>query len=575
MYNRGYQNQNGMMYQNAKSPVRNNGNMYGNGNRMNNYQYLSPQARQGGMQSQKQMMYSPQQNYTQRDKLKENQPPAQRQDLMYSPTQNSGYNMRSPNTKTQGGQAQNPQYKSPHANQNGMANSRNMAPNLSNHELGTNGKVCNPFQKYQQAMKSPGNSKANQGYYMPQGNQNNAQVMNVRTQGKPQGGFGLKRPANEQYMMQSPKNNNQTMYSPSTQMRNQQAYMQNNQMYQSPNQRNERMQSPSQSNYQGNQRFCSPQHMNKPQQPMNSQQMYSPNACNNYTQANRPAQNKAYSNTENKMAYGNYYSPQMETSKYRNAQGAQTNGNVSSFNQSQENNHILAIDKPMIHPAKSREFLATKGKIDEMLQTAIQRSKELTKQIEETKSKVKAKEQELKTKGNSDKQGSSKPVQDQEEDSNPVIPYKKYNGEMTDKRRHGKGSCIYHTGEVYEGEWKNDRRHGFGSLKTSDEKQIYFGDWESDVFHGKGVFYNVNSKVAEGEIDNKNIGKLMRYLISYDGEFSSGKFEGKGNIVFSNGDKFKGVFSQGIAHGEGLYLTSKGFETKGKWINNKFVPSNN
>lgn len=594
MYNRGYQNQNAMMYQNAKSPVRQNNSGYANANQRNNFQYLSPQARQGGMQSQKQMMYSPQQNMTQRDRHKENQPPMQRPE-MQSPYQNGA-------ARNQG------QYRSPQTGQNRQ---RNMAPNLSSHDLSGNQNNCNPFQKYQQAMKSPGSSKMQQNYY--QNPQQNAQVMNVRTQGRPQGGFGLNKKQENQYMMQSPKvngsqsqNQNQNqgnpMYSPSQQqMKSPGGYMTNTQRFQSPSQREDRMRSPYQNPNNG-QRYCSPQpnQMNRQQmmsptqsqnqnayKMQNSQEMYSPSAANKYSAYNGQQSNVqqgkgGYPGMEgNKMnkkgnAY-NYYSPQMNAgSKFQNPGNSQhmtatANGKGKDAN----NPYILTVDKPTIHPAKSREFLATKGKIDEMLQTAIQRSKELTKQIEETKAKVKNKEQEIATKSSTKTSEGTNNVQTgnvaKEEESTPVIPYKKYNGEMVDKKRHGKGTCIYHTGEVYEGEWKIDRRDGFGSLKTSEEKQIYFGDWETDVFHGKGVFYNVNAKCADGEVDIKNIGKLMRYLVSYDGEFAVGKFEGKGHISFSNGDKFKGVFSQGIAHGEGVYVTSKGMETKGRWINNKLV----
>jgi len=41
----------------------------------------------------------------------------------------------------------------------------------------------------------------------------------------------------------------------------------------------------------------------------------------------------------------------------------------------------------------------------------------------------------------------------------------KYEGQMKDRKFHGKGKYTYVNGDYYEGEWLNDKEHGFGLFK--------------------------------------------------------------------------------------------------------------
>lgn len=57
----------------------------------------------------------------------------------------------------------------------------------------------------------------------------------------------------------------------------------------------------------------------------------------------------------------------------------------------------------------------------------------------------------------------------------------KYNGEMKDGQKHGKGTMTYSNGGVYVGEWKDDRRHGQGTMTFNDGSRIV-GVWKDDKF---------------------------------------------------------------------------------------------
>ena len=62
----------------------------------------------------------------------------------------------------------------------------------------------------------------------------------------------------------------------------------------------------------------------------------------------------------------------------------------------------------------------------------------------------------------------------------------KYNGEVKQGKREGKGSHVYTWGGTYDGEWKNDKRHGKGKLSDKWGGD-YDGEWVNDKKEGRGV----------------------------------------------------------------------------------------
>lgn len=81
----------------------------------------------------------------------------------------------------------------------------------------------------------------------------------------------------------------------------------------------------------------------------------------------------------------------------------------------------------------------------------------------------------------------------------------KYEGEMENGKRHGRGILVRPDGMKYEGEWKNDKPSGQGTL-TSPEGKQRSGKWEN----GKLVKESVSTE-SKSNI-NENIERENQYL---------------------------------------------------------------
>ena len=90
----------------------------------------------------------------------------------------------------------------------------------------------------------------------------------------------------------------------------------------------------------------------------------------------------------------------------------------------------------------------------------------------------------------------------------------KYEGELFQGQRQGRGTQIYYNKSSYTGEWKNDEYHGSGKLiypkKDRFQRIFYEGNFKNNEFDGFGVFQSQNQ--------------------IYRGEWSSGAQSGKGEL---------------------------------------------
>ena len=63
--------------------------------------------------------------------------------------------------------------------------------------------------------------------------------------------------------------------------------------------------------------------------------------------------------------------------------------------------------------------------------------------------------------------------------------------------------------------------------------------------------------------------KALREGVKYTGGFKDGKFDGEGELVYTNGDRFKGLFSGGMRNGKGVF-TEKEHSTEQKVTHIKY-----
>ena len=144
---------------------------------------------------------------------------------------------------------------------------------------------------------------------------------------------------------------------------------------------------------------------------------------------------------------------------------------------------------------------------------------EIIKQIKELKSKIDnlAPIEELKSKiDNLTKNINFWPKRETK-----YYPEGRYEGEIVNGKREGKGKFYYNNdedymGKVYDGEWKNDMREGRG-IETWTDDERFEGYFINDLRNGKGVYYYQNGE-------------------RYEGNYKNGKKEGRGFTFYNNGD---------------------------------------
>ena len=122
-------------------------------------------------------------------------------------------------------------------------------------------------------------------------------------------------------------------------------------------------------------------------------------------------------------------------------------------------------------------------------------------------------------------------------------PEGKYEGELVNNMREGKGKLYYinnekYMGKIYIGEWKNDLRNGKG-VETWNDGERFVGNFKNDKREGYGIYYHSNGDI-------------------YEGNYKNGKTEGFGVEYYSNGDKYEGRFKNGNKEGQGVYYFENG-----------------
>lgn len=106
----------------------------------------------------------------------------------------------------------------------------------------------------------------------------------------------------------------------------------------------------------------------------------------------------------------------------------------------------------------------------------------------------------------------------------------------------------YPDNEKYEGQILNDKRHGKGCYYFKDES-IYDGEWVDDMMHGTG--------------------KYTTSSFTYLGQMEKNTIEGNGEITYKNGDTYKGQWSKNMKNGYGKCVYANRDIYKGNWVNNK------
>jgi hypothetical protein len=120
-----------------------------------------------------------------------------------------------------------------------------------------------------------------------------------------------------------------------------------------------------------------------------------------------------------------------------------------------------------------------------------------------------------------------------------------YRGEWRDDKRDGHGTAAYANGNRYEGNWSNDMRDGHGVATYADGNR-YEGDWSNDMRDGHGTF-----TWASGQV--------------YTGHYRQGRRHGPGVMNYTDGDKYEGTYEDGRRRGHATVTFVDGSRLLGTW----------
>ena len=114
----------------------------------------------------------------------------------------------------------------------------------------------------------------------------------------------------------------------------------------------------------------------------------------------------------------------------------------------------------------------------------------------------------------------------------------KYEGDLLNKKKEGKGVFSYNNGDKYDGEWVNDNAEGKGIFYQNDG-DVFEGEWKNDKRNGRGIFYTTNG-------------------YNYDGEWANDQKNGKGKLYWNDGDIFDGEWKNDEKDGLGICIYNDG-----------------
>ncbi|WP_372367721.1 protein kinase [Candidatus Uabimicrobium sp. HlEnr_7] len=149
-----------------------------------------------------------------------------------------------------------------------------------------------------------------------------------------------------------------------------------------------------------------------------------------------------------------------------------------------------------------------------------------------------------------------------------------YEGEWYDGLPHGQGTLEWINGDKYQGEIKNGKRSGRGHMVLSCNSE-YLGQWKDNQKHGWGTYTwgNADAKKTEdkytGQFHNDVISGHGTLLFAngnkYTGEFHNGERTGHGAFRWTNGEKYVGEFRNANITGQGMYFWQNGDEYVGSF----------
>ena len=172
--------------------------------------------------------------------------------------------------------------------------------------------------------------------------------------------------------------------------------------------------------------------------------------------------------------------------------------------------------------------------------------------------------------------------------SNTAIFTGKYVGTWANGERYGRGTMTWKDGREYIGDWRAGKQEGRGEMIWPGGV-AYEGGWKADSMHGEGVLKNApfgekfliqyRGSFYEGKMQGRGDAAVVvvgsgKEAFRYNGRFVNDVMEDdQGEVIFPNGDSYKGGVRNNKLNGRGVCSLSSGRKTECFFKDDKPVSS--
>lgn len=126
-----------------------------------------------------------------------------------------------------------------------------------------------------------------------------------------------------------------------------------------------------------------------------------------------------------------------------------------------------------------------------------------------------------------------------------------YEGDLVYGVRHGRGTMIFKSGNVYKGDWRDGNMHGLGEFTFNTTGDHYVGEMTNGKIGGYGRMKFHSGHIFEGYyVDGKRNGRGSLTCSDgrrFEGEWINDKLSGMGILWYNDGRVFRGMYVDGNA----------------------------
>ena len=148
-----------------------------------------------------------------------------------------------------------------------------------------------------------------------------------------------------------------------------------------------------------------------------------------------------------------------------------------------------------------------------------------------------------------------------------------YKGELKNGKSEGNGEMVVKNKFRYKGEFKDDFPNGKGCLENFENNTKYEGDILNGKKEGKGILEYEDGTKYEGDFKNDQFDGIGIFKFpngrKYEGDFHDGKVQGKGKFTWEDGKVYEGEYEDFMKTGFGKFYWNEDKFYEGQWLNNR------